>query len=336
MFFRPIKDKSQIKSILVISLSNIGDLIVTMPVIDILKRDFPDADLSVVVGPRPAPALDGNPHIHKVYVFDKHQTGLQKLAWVRHLRKTKFDLVVDLRHSAIPFMIPACYRTSPFLFRGRKTHMKIQHLNRLKSIYPFESESRERYGLYISEEDKRHVDSLLQGRVIDGERFVVMCPGAADRKKRWTPEGFARVSDELIKLYQLKIVFVGNKEDWEITENIFTQMKHSAFNFCGQTTLTQLAELLKRSFFAILNDSGIMHMASYFNVPVVTLFGPTDPDIAAPWGPKGCVVKSEVFCAACRNRRSGLEHICMKSITSQDVLRVIHITAQGVTLGQER
>ena len=71
-------DKSKVKKILVISLSNIGDVVLTFPVIDILKRDFPDAQVSVVIGPKGQELLAGNPFIRS-YVFNKKQSALKNL-----------------------------------------------------------------------------------------------------------------------------------------------------------------------------------------------------------------------------------------------------------------
>ena len=68
-------DKSSVKKILVISLSNIGDVILTFPVIDILKEELPAAQLSVVVGPKAVSLFDDNPYIKEVIIFDKHQSS---------------------------------------------------------------------------------------------------------------------------------------------------------------------------------------------------------------------------------------------------------------------
>ena len=105
-------NKSEINKILVISLTNIGDVILTFPVIDILKEDFPSAKLSIVIGPKAESLFCDNPHLEKVHIFNKHQLPFKTLRWVLGMRKEHFDLVVDLRNTAIPFMISPRYRTS--------------------------------------------------------------------------------------------------------------------------------------------------------------------------------------------------------------------------------
>jgi len=141
--------KSKIKKILVITLSNIGDVILTFPVIDILKRDFPKAELSVVVGPKAASLLDRNPQIDQIFVFQKKQSFFKMISWIFSLRRSNYDLVVDLRNTMIPFLVSTKYLTSPFLKRQPHRHMSQQHLLRLKSIYSFKNESQERFALHI-------------------------------------------------------------------------------------------------------------------------------------------------------------------------------------------
>ncbi len=102
---KKLSNKSEIKKILVVSLTNIGDVILTFPVIDILKKDFPSAKLSIVIGPKAESLFFKNPYLDKIHIFDKHQPPLKSLSWIGELRRERFDLVVDLRNTAIPFLI---------------------------------------------------------------------------------------------------------------------------------------------------------------------------------------------------------------------------------------
>jgi len=192
-------DRSKIHKILVISLTNIGDVVLTFPVIDILKRDFPSAELSVVIGPKAESLLKGNPHLQKIYIFNKHQPPLKSFAWIRELKREHFDLVIDLRNTAIPFMIFPRYRTSCRVGDISGLHMREKHLRRLESIYHAEKMVDQRSALFISPESKAHVDSVIEKEIGRGCRYAVVAPGAADSSKRWTQEGFASVCDVLVK-----------------------------------------------------------------------------------------------------------------------------------------
>lgn len=316
-------DASKIKKILFISLSNIGDVILTFPVMDILKRDFAAASLSVVVGPKAEALFRGNPYIDKVYVFNKHQPFLKTVHWILKLREEKFDLIVDLRNTAIPFLISAKFRTPLSFSSPQKIHMKQKHLNRLRGVWYFSDDAEHRLALQTTDDDRRFIDRLIQNHVGMNERFAIVAPGAASHIKRWKGEGFARVSEYLIEAHKIKVVLVGDKNDEDFVQSVIKPMKHKILNLCGQTALTQLAELIKRSCLVLANDSAVMHMASYLDVPVVAIFGPTDPIKYGPWSHSRQVVKSHVLCRACEKPNDHLSHECMDFIEASDAIKAV-------------
>ena len=316
-------DKSEIHNILVITLSNLGDVILTFPVIDILKRDFPKARLSVVAGPKAEVLFKENPYIYHTYIFDKTKSGLQKFFWLIDLRRGKFDLIMDLRNTAIPFLIQAKYSTPPQIFRTKMMHMKIKHLHRLKTVFDFASESGIRYSLFRTEKDIRYIDDVVRNRIGLGKRIFVVAPGAANHIKRWTPQGFGRVCDQVAELPNAKVVFVGDANDKDIVDEISLSMHNDFLNICGETTITQLAELLRRSALALTNDSAVMHLASYLDISVVAIFGPTDPRKYGPWSSRSSVVRKDIFCSPCEKSGCAFHHECMQYIQPQEVINAV-------------
>lgn len=286
MLSQPL-NKSGIKKILVISLTNIGDVILTFPVIDVLRRDCPEAELSVVIGPKASSLLDGNPQLKDVFIFDKHQSGFRKLSWVWKLRQERFDLVVDLRNTAIPFLLSAKYRTSPAGKPVSGQHMCEKHLSRLKAVFPFETPSTERHAVCLDDQPGVHV---LDSHIRPGEKFAVIAPGAADSAKRWPRERFVDICRRLQEK-DLKIVLVGDVSDRIIADEMTVQLKQGVLNLCGRTDLRQLAGILNHCELAVVNDSGIMHLVSYLDRPVVAVFGPSDPQCYGPWSRRSCFVK---------------------------------------------
>lgn len=319
-------DKSKISKILVISLTNIGDVVLTFPVIDILKRDFPSAELSLVVGPKAASLVVGNPHFKHVYIFDKHQPFLKTLQWISSLRGECFDLVVDLRNTAIPFLIAPRYRTPLIARSSGRGHMSQKHLRRLRSVYPYGSGLDKKYALQVPQEIQRGVDEILQKRMGHGQRYAVIAPGAADQAKRWTERGFAEVCYHFMKKHYMGIVIVGDEKDGSIAQRMYEILQEeSVVNLCGQTSLLQLAAILKRSSVAIVNDSAPMHLASYLDVPVLALFGPTDAVQYGPWGAHSHYIRNNGSCLACRKVKDAPRHTCMAAITTQDVLNCFQV-----------
>lgn len=316
----PLKPES-VKKILVISLSNIGDCILTFPVIDILKRDFPEASLSIVVGQKPATLFAGNPHIQKVFIFHKSDSPFQKMKWVLSLRKEKFDLIVDLRNTAIAvFLWPA--RSTPWTsVKNDNIHMRQKHLNRLKDVFDYAAPSPTRFAIHITDEHRSAVQKLLGPQISPADRLIVVAPGAANHLKQWTINGFAEVSDHLIEEGRGKIVFVGDGHDKATVAQVLKGMSQSALDLSGELSLLELAALLQRASLLLANDSGAMHLSSYLNTPIVAIFGPTDSKLYGPWSTKNFLVQSDTLCVACQNKKNEPGHTCLEKIPAESVLK---------------
>jgi ADP-heptose:LPS heptosyltransferase len=153
---------------------------------------------------------------------------------------------------------------------------------------------------------------------LQGKEFVVIAPGAAGADKRWFPKGFASVADHLSDKF--KVVFVGDANDLELIDNIKGQMRSSSLTLAGKINLRQLAFILKKCSWAMTHDSGVMHLASYFNVPLLVLWGPTDINKYAPWTGKSVIVRRNEKCARCLDPKSVKVHNCMSFIEIDDVI----------------
>jgi len=312
-------DKTKIKRILLVSLSNIGDVVLTFPVVDILVNKFPSSEVSVIVGPKAETLLEGNPNIEEVIVFDKHQNGFKMLSWILGLRKKRYDMVIDLRNTAIPFLVSAKYKTSLGKGKPQNVHMKRKHLERLKSVVQFSSESNDKKALVVGKEDSSFVDRLLkENGIVEGE-CVVIAPGAADRRKRWLDKNFSSVADEIIKKYGKKIVLIGDENDRVIAQNVVKFMENEPVNLCGKTSLIQTAEVIRRGKLLISNDSAPMHIASYLDVPVLALFGPTNPISYGPWSNlcKSLKASSEIDTLECEDLLKSFDILSEKVIFNE-------------------
>ena len=318
--------KSEVHNILVISLSNIGDVLLTFPVIDILRRDFPQERISLVVGPKAASLFSNNSHFKKVYIFDKRQSAPKTLSWIFEMRKEVFDLVVDLRHTLIPYMIKSRWKTPISYKKEKNIHKRVQHLHRLKTVYPYQDEAASRATLFIPNEDRKVIDDFVK-KEIEGFRFVVIGAGAADHRKRWHEQGFAELCDHLANTYRLKFVLIGDQNDHDVAKKILNMMKTQAINLCGRLTLIQLAALMERAVMVIVNDSAPMHMASYLNKPVLAIFGPSDPSLYGPWSDRCKFLRSPKYAnASCVSSAQG----GITDISTSDILNAFQITDKGV------
>jgi len=316
-----LSEKSILKRILVVSMTNIGDVVLSCPVIDILKSDFPDATIDVVVGPKAVSLFEDNPHLN-IKMFDKRASLKQRSAWFLDLSREHYDCVVDLRRTMLGLFLRPKYATPLMVLRKSKgMHKKDIHLNRLRQVYDFKSIPPQKYAIVTTKADEQFFEQTV-APFVQGNNLVVVAPGAADARKRWTPKGFAAVADYLSAT--AKVVFVGDAKDAQIIKEIEGQMKSQALSLAGEINLRQLAFVLKKSSWVLAHDSGVMHLASYFNLPLVVLWGPTSIEKYAPWSGKSIVIRRNEQCPRCQDPQSSAEHNCMSLIRTEDVIDAIN------------
>jgi ADP-heptose:LPS heptosyltransferase len=324
----PAIDKAQIKRILVITLSNIGDIVLTTPVIKTLSREFPGSRIDVMVGPNGKDIFDKDPRIFKLVIYDKHVSLAEKRRLQLKLRKLKYDLVVDLRNTVFPLLLAPKYRTSPIQsFPKNIVHKREKHLFRLT---PFGiKDLNEKPYIYITKEDEKYIDNLIKVNALT-EPIVVVNSGAKSHLKRWTVEGFAEVCDGLAAECAASIVLVGvGPDDKEIAAAVAGKMKNKCHNFVDKTNIRQLASLLKRSSLLITNDSAPMHLGCAVGAKVLAIFGPTDPRKYGPIGEFDAVINKKLFCSPCEVAACKYGHECMKLISTDEVLEQAKMMIEG-------
>jgi len=194
-------------------------------------------------------------------------------------------------------------------------------LKHLRTIYPYKNESDKKYSLFITDVDKNHIQKLVPDIESKQKKYVVISPGAGDGKKRWPTENFAKLINSIQQNHGKNIIFTGDNHDSAIIRDIQKHLDTKTIDLSGDTTLTQLAYVLSQAEFAIVNDSSTMHLTSYLNIPVLALFGPTDPNKFGPWGIGSAQIRKSSDCLACQNDRNFKEHTCMQAISVEDVVR---------------
>lgn len=320
-------DKSEIQRILVITLNNLGDIILTTPVIATLRREFPDSRIDVLVGPAGKEVFEKDWNIFKTIIYDKHMPISGKRRLQLKLKQLHYDLVVDLRNTLFGLLIGPKYRTSTIQnFPENITHSMDRHLYRLRSL-GIENVQRQSY-LHITPEDELHVTSLLKDNQVRSS-FVIINPGAKSHLKRWTSEGFAAVADMLTNECNVDIVFVGSQEDEEIVSDIIRRMKYKPHNFTEKVNVRQLGELLRRSKLLITNDSAPLHIGCAVGVRVLAIFGPTDPKKYGPTGEFDSFIDKKLSCAPCEIAMCKSNYECMKLISSDDVFDAAKMMIEG-------
>lgn len=319
--------KDEINRILVITLSNVGDIILTTPVISALAKEFPDARMDVMVGPQGKDIFEKDPNIFKVIIYDKHMPMTEKARLQMKLKRLRYDLVVDIRNTIFPLLISPKYRTATIQkFPHHIIHSKKKHLYRLKSV-GIDNLDEASY-IHITKDDEEYVDRLLTEQGI-ADPIAVISPGAKSHLKRWTAEGFAEVADRLMMECKASVVFIGSKEDEALVSDVIAKMKDKPYNLVGRTNIRQLAGLMKRSKVLITNDSAPLHLGNAVGAKVVAIFGPTDPRKYGPTGEFDVVVREKLSCAPCERAECDHNYECMRSIPPDAVFDAAKMIIEG-------
>jgi len=313
-----------VRRILVIGLSNVGDAVLMSPVIERLSARYPQAHLTLFVGERAHALFMNDPRIHRLVLLEEFAGRLGRLRLARFAFKAHPDLLIDLRQTVLPFILRP-WRTLRYFWPIPRAvrHMRDRHLWRLKTQDP-NSSAQERDGssIWLGPEDRGAAERLLARWHVDAKRrLVLICPGARSHIKRWSAEGFARLADRLIDEAQVEVVFTGEPDEASLVREILDTMHHQAHNAVGTTTIRQLAALITHCHLVITNDSASLHLACAVNVPVLALFGPTDPRKYGPTGVCDRVIQRRLFCVPCEQALCRFHHECMRFITADEVYR---------------
>ncbi len=313
-------DNLSIKRILLISLTNIGDVVLTTPVLRVLSERYPMARIDVIVGPNGVNIFESHPAVSGVICYDKHATLASKRNLIAELRKNKYDLAVDLRNSLFPYVVGARFRTNPLRIPPKNIyHKKRQHLWRLTTAGIGIDVQDAPFYLHITDADREYVAGLLRG--IDRLKPVIaVSPGAKSDIKRWPAAYFSGLIGRLIEEYGAQIVTVGDKGDRKVVEEIKKGIKTAIFDVSGRTTLRQLAAVLETSDMLITNDSAPLHIAGGVGTKVLAIFGPTDPASYGPTGRFDKVIRRGLSCSPCGQARCRYAHECLEQLGVEEVL----------------
>ncbi|MFC1698671.1 glycosyltransferase family 9 protein [Candidatus Omnitrophota bacterium] len=311
-------DKSKISRILIVNLSNIGDAVLTTPVVQSLRDNFPHAHLAVLVGPRAFGVFKSDRRINQKIIYDKSITWKNKLALTNRLRHDNYDLVVDLRESFFSILLGSRYRTSVILKPPKSLlHMKDRHLWKVSSL-GLTVDNTQGPSVELGAEEQLNVSKLLKKwQVKNNQVLIALAPGARNKTKRWEKQAYAQLIEKLKGSYNARIINVGDSDDRPLVEEIISSIRPQPINACGRTEIGELAYLLTKCKLLISNDSAPMHLAWAVGTPVVSIFGPTDDRKYGPRGPKDVVIRKILDCAPCG------KSLCFKG--TRDCMKLINV-----------
>ncbi|MEW6202692.1 MAG: lipopolysaccharide heptosyltransferase II [bacterium] len=301
------KKNKPIESILVISLSCIGDVLLTTPVIGVLKDNFPSAQITVLAGKTSYPLLERHELVARALIFDNrgaHRGSLGVVRLITELRRSRYDLVVDLRNTMIPYALRVRRRITAHSTHLRQRKLRGRHaIDRHLDVLADHGITVTRRDMILSvpEDVSAKVDSLLtDAGLTSNNELIAIYPGAGSKYKEYPAEKLSTVVRALAACGNRKFAVIGSEADAESAAQVTAAVPEAAVNFAGKIDLLEVAALLKRCSLLISNDSGPMHIGAAVGTPVLALFGPTDADRYRPRGEQHVVIAIRKECNPCK------------------------------------
>ncbi len=331
-----------VERILVRGTNWLGDAVLTTPALQALRSGFPHARIALLVKPAVAELFQHHPAVDEIipYRDPGPHAGLGgKLALARQLSRGQYDLAVLFQNAFEAAAITALagipnrygYATDgrwfllthrvPRIPGLRRRHQAEYYLELLRPL-----------GIPIDlappalqttpEEDAAACALLSELAVQPGRTLIGLNPGSTyGAAKRWLPERYAEVADRLAADHDGHVLIFGGRGEEPLGASVAGMMRAPVTVLSGRTTVRQLMALIKQCRLFLTNDTGPMHIAAALGVPMVAIYGPTDPITTAPFGKGHELIRKPVDCSPCLLRECPIDHRCMQGIGADEVYR---------------
>lgn len=293
--------KNEIKQILVIRLSSLGDILLSTPVIRALKNKYPDCEITFLCREEYLNAISTNPYISN---FLSLKIDVNEAEIIEKIQKGNFVLAVDLQNNfrsrkiLNAVKIPFYKFSKPTIKKFLLVNLKINIFGKYLSIPELYAKSIP--GLELDNEgvDFQIPDQYKPSLLPDGQ-YIGFIPGSKHLTKRWPEDYFIQLG-KLLNKYGYTIVVFGGKDDKEVCAKVASQIT-KAKDLSNDNDLYKTAADMKMCRLIIGNDSGLMHIASSFFVPLIVLFGSSVEQFGfAPYKREAVILQDETLkCRPC-------------------------------------
>jgi heptosyltransferase-2 len=322
----------------------VGDAIMALPALEAVRKRFPQAHIAILALPYVAQLYDRQGIADELLVYDRggeHSgiRGRNRLA--ARLRAKKFDAALLLQNAfdaawvawrgAIPERIGydrdgrglLLTKAIPVPKPGEiPAHEKYYYLELLRRAGWLERLPEiAAISLRVADEDSERAERKLRalGLPPGTVRIAVGAGASYGSAKCWPPERFAQALNQMRRERDAGIVLFGTSAEAGVSAAIQEALERPALDLTGKTEIAELPALLARCNLFLGNDSGAMHVAAAVGLPVVAVFGPTDPDGTRPVTPRCTIVQEKPYCSPCFLRRCPTDHRCMTAVSSERV-----------------
>ena len=293
---------SELKKVLIIRLSSLGDILLSTPLIRTLKEKSPQMEIDFVLKERYKDILDLNPYLNKVFEYPDITGELTRL--MEELKAGNYDLVLDLQNNFRSKKIVSFLRIPKLKFNKmdlRKMLLVHFKINRLKDAPQiplrysnvFKDIHLDNYGLDLF--TNKSPSALYR----ENKKYIGFCPGSRHFTKMWPKEYYVELGN-ILKNNNYNVALFGGKDDIDICREISLQIQDS-INLCSNDDILQTAADMKKCEAIVCNDSGLMHTACAEKIPVLVFFGSTVKEFGfTPYQNKNIILENNsLSCRPC-------------------------------------
>jgi heptosyltransferase-3 len=335
-----------IQRILLVRTDRLGDVLLTLPVLPILRAAIPTATIELLLRRYTGEIVEGNRYVDGLLWYDEGDDLIPFGEMLRRIKRGRFDAVVVVHPTwrlallmflaRIPLRIGTGYRYYSLLFNSRvfehrrdaKRHEVEYNVNLLGPLGVRLPERPDPAGLAVEiprEADLAAGEMLSEAGVIPDHGFVVFHPGSGGSAREWPLENLGRVASRLAQSEGRRIVVTGGRGEEGLAADLVRLAGSRAVSLAGKCSLKQLAALLRRADLCIAHSTGPLHLAVAVGTPVVGLYSQLTPMSPRRWGPYAArarvlVPDRPADCQECSSPRTQ-RCACMESITVEEVYR---------------
>ena len=314
---------------LVIKLSSLGDLFHALPAASMIRKAL-GFEMHWVTQPEYADLVACFEGVDRVLVFPRRRFLSRGFDFIRELRGTEYDLILDfqgLLKSALVARLargrlrigPSYAREGAQFFYDETAGMLNKNRHAVEEALDFVR------GLGLPAEDVRFPVNMARKELGGTRPKVGLLPRSRWATKNWPAEKFADTTT-IIRRHTAATFFIfGSEADVPIANDLVKRIGDGVVNYCGRTSLVELGGLLQDLDVLVSVDSGPMHMAAALGVPVVAVFGATDPVRTGPYGPKHrVVVRESLSCRPCRSEVCARHDLaCLRDLAPEAVAEAV-------------
>ena len=322
----------------------VGDAIMALPALRLVRERFPEAHIAILALPYVAKIYDRQGIADELMVYDRkgEHSGLRgRSRLAAALRAKKFDTALLLQNAfdaawiawrgGIPERIGydrdarglLLTQAIPVPKRGEiPAHEKYYYLELLRRAGWLDKLPEiPEISLRVADEDSQRAEGKLRSLgVRAGALRIAVAAGASyGSAKCWPPERFAEALNQMRRERDADVILFGTPAEAVVAAAIAGALGQPALDLTGKTPIGELPALLKCCSVFLGNDSGALHVAGAVGLPVVAVFGPTDPDGTRPVTPRCTIVQDKPYCSPCFLRRCPTDHRCMTAVSSRRV-----------------